>query len=140
MGFGGSDVVLPEKYYCEKCRPADHPETVEALARGEKIWETRKKALRIQRAAETRARRKSAKLGAPATTSARQSLAAEEPVPEDGAVDATRDAGVTAVDDAKPDKDASAEPAEKLQDSTRVAGVKRRRAQASSPVCHRSHT
>ena len=30
-------------YYCEECGPAEHQETLQALARGEKIWETRNK-------------------------------------------------------------------------------------------------
>lgn len=32
-----------EHYFCEQCRPEEHGETLEALARGEKIWEVRNK-------------------------------------------------------------------------------------------------
>ncbi|EMC99714.1 hypothetical protein BAUCODRAFT_571914 [Baudoinia panamericana UAMH 10762] len=35
------DPKLPEHYFCEECRPEEHKETLAALAKGEKIWETR---------------------------------------------------------------------------------------------------
>ncbi|KAK6441660.1 lysyl-tRNA synthetase [Oleoguttula sp. CCFEE 5521] len=41
MGMSDNDDEVPENYLCEQCNPADHVETVEALARGEQIWETR---------------------------------------------------------------------------------------------------
>jgi hypothetical protein len=35
---------IPDKYYCEQCRPENHKELLDAIARGEKPWEQRRKA------------------------------------------------------------------------------------------------
>ncbi|KAJ9144106.1 Transcription factor BYE1 [Pleurostoma richardsiae] len=35
---------IPDKYYCEQCRPEDHKELLDGIARGEKPWEAREKA------------------------------------------------------------------------------------------------
>lgn len=35
---------IPENYWCEQCRPEDHKELLEAVERGEKPWEARRKA------------------------------------------------------------------------------------------------
>lgn len=43
MGIAENDVEVPERYYCERCRPEEHVGTVQAMKRGEKIWETRNK-------------------------------------------------------------------------------------------------
>ncbi|KAI5370643.1 putative Zinc finger, PHD-type, transcription elongation factor S-II, central [Septoria linicola] len=41
MGVHDDEDDVPEHYFCEECRPEEHPETVQAIERGEKIWETR---------------------------------------------------------------------------------------------------
>jgi hypothetical protein len=43
MGMPDDDDDLGEGYACEQCRPQDHQETVQAIAQGIKIWETRNK-------------------------------------------------------------------------------------------------
>lgn len=43
MGEPEDEEDLPEHYYCEECAPELHGETVQALKKGEKIWETRNK-------------------------------------------------------------------------------------------------
>lgn len=43
MGEPEDDDLLPEHYYCEQCAPSEHGETLQALAKGDKIWETRNK-------------------------------------------------------------------------------------------------
>ncbi|KAK4580010.1 lysyl-tRNA synthetase [Recurvomyces mirabilis] len=43
MGMPEDEDEVPEHYFCEECRPVEHAETLEALDRGEKIWETRTK-------------------------------------------------------------------------------------------------
>lgn len=40
---------MPEHYFCEECRPEEHPETIAALEKGEKIWEEREKAKRNEK-------------------------------------------------------------------------------------------
>lgn len=35
---------IPEHYWCEKCRPQNHTELLEGIAKGEKPWEARQKA------------------------------------------------------------------------------------------------
>ncbi|KAF2858648.1 hypothetical protein K470DRAFT_220731 [Piedraia hortae CBS 480.64] len=41
MGITDEEEDTPEHYWCEKCRPEEHVETVLALRRGTPIWETR---------------------------------------------------------------------------------------------------
>lgn len=43
MGMPDDDDDVGEHYFCEECRPEEHQETLQALAKGEKIWETRNK-------------------------------------------------------------------------------------------------
>ncbi|KAK0616973.1 SPOC domain-containing protein [Immersiella caudata] len=44
MGLSQFVEDLPKKYFCEQCRPEDHKELLEAIDRGEKPWETWRKA------------------------------------------------------------------------------------------------
>jgi hypothetical protein len=41
MGIPDDEDDVPEHYFCEQCRPEEHQETLQALQRGEEIWETR---------------------------------------------------------------------------------------------------
>jgi hypothetical protein len=41
MGIPDDEDDVPEHYFCEQCRPEEHQETIQALQRGEEIWETR---------------------------------------------------------------------------------------------------
>jgi len=43
LGEALEEAEQPDNYYCEQCAPEDHVETVQALGRGERIWETRHK-------------------------------------------------------------------------------------------------
>jgi hypothetical protein len=44
MGLSQFVEDLPKKYFCEQCRPDDHKDLLAAIARGEKPWETWRKA------------------------------------------------------------------------------------------------
>ncbi|KAI9673015.1 MAG: hypothetical protein M1817_003179 [Caeruleum heppii] len=39
MGMPDDDKDLPDKYFCEQCRPENHKELLEKLGRGERPWE-----------------------------------------------------------------------------------------------------
>lgn len=41
MGVPEEEEDVPDSYLCEECGSGDHPETLQAIARGEPIWETR---------------------------------------------------------------------------------------------------
>ena len=43
MGEPEDEDDLPDHYYCEECAPEVHGETLQAMERGEKIWEARNK-------------------------------------------------------------------------------------------------
>jgi hypothetical protein len=43
MGIPDDEDDVPEHYFCELCRPEEHQETIQALQRGEEIWDTRNK-------------------------------------------------------------------------------------------------
>ncbi|KAF2670297.1 hypothetical protein BT63DRAFT_439362 [Microthyrium microscopicum] len=41
MGITEEDDKLPDKYYCEQCRPGDHKDLLAAMSRGEEPWRER---------------------------------------------------------------------------------------------------
>ncbi len=43
MGIAEDEDDIPSGYACEECSPQDHRETLQAMARGERIWEVRNK-------------------------------------------------------------------------------------------------
>ncbi|KAM0501535.1 hypothetical protein ACHAP8_004523 [Fusarium lateritium] len=44
VGVSSFDDEIPEHYWCEQCRPEDHKELLDGIAKGEKPWEARRKA------------------------------------------------------------------------------------------------
>ncbi|KFH43962.1 Transcription factor-like protein [Hapsidospora chrysogenum ATCC 11550] len=44
VGVSSYEDEIPENYWCEQCRPEDHKELLEGMAKGEKPWEERRKA------------------------------------------------------------------------------------------------
>jgi len=76
MGIPEDNDLLPERYYCEQCKPEDHIELLAAMKRGEKPWEERQQK---RREAEEEKKRKKGKKGSKAK-GARQSGA--EPATE----------------------------------------------------------
>lgn len=43
MGVSSFEDEIPENYYCEQCKPENHKELLEGMARGEKPWEERRR-------------------------------------------------------------------------------------------------
>ncbi|KXS96149.1 hypothetical protein AC578_2306 [Pseudocercospora eumusae] len=43
MGVPDDEDDIPDHYFCEECAPSEHQETLQAISRGEKIWEVRNK-------------------------------------------------------------------------------------------------
>ena len=43
MGMPEDEEDVPDSYLCERCGPDDHKETLQAIERGERIWEARNK-------------------------------------------------------------------------------------------------
>ena len=58
MGISENDDELPEKYYCEQCRPSAHRELLQAMKRGERPWEERIKARRREEEEERKRKKK----------------------------------------------------------------------------------
>ncbi|KAF4121401.1 SPOC domain [Geosmithia morbida] len=44
VGVSSYEDEIPDYYWCERCRPQDHTELLEGIAKGEKPWEARRKA------------------------------------------------------------------------------------------------
>ncbi|GAM89816.1 hypothetical protein ANO11243_078550 [Dothideomycetidae sp. 11243] len=93
MGVSLEDSEQPEHYFCEQCRPEEHKELLEAMARGEPLWEERQKAAKSKKKGGKRGRKpiKSSKasdskpeLAQP--DSSAQSATVEEPVPAEGSL------------------------------------------------------
>jgi hypothetical protein len=78
MGISERDEELPEKYYCEVCKPAAHRELLGAMKRGERPWAARK-AERIEE--ERRKRQKKGKGSRKSGVSAVGTPAKGTPVP-----------------------------------------------------------
>lgn len=44
VGVSSYEDEIPENYWCEECKPENHKELLDAIARGERLWEARRKA------------------------------------------------------------------------------------------------
>ncbi|ODA80906.1 hypothetical protein RJ55_03866 [Drechmeria coniospora] len=44
VGVSSFEDEIPDNYWCERCRPQDHVELLEAISKGERPWEGRRKA------------------------------------------------------------------------------------------------
>ncbi|KAG5928770.1 hypothetical protein E4U53_002587 [Claviceps sorghi] len=44
VGVSSFEDEIPDNYWCERCRPEDHKELLQGIAKGEKPWEARRKA------------------------------------------------------------------------------------------------
>ncbi|KAL7941369.1 SPOC domain-containing protein [Trichoderma barbatum] len=44
VGVSSYEDEIPDHYWCEECKPENHRELLDAIARGEKLWEERRKA------------------------------------------------------------------------------------------------
>ena len=83
MGMSDNDDELPEKYYCEQCRPKDHKELLAQIARGEKPWEERQR----QRELEEQSKKSRKGKGKKGRKPGRPSAAQKEVIQENGAID-----------------------------------------------------
>ena len=50
MGMSVYSEDLPKEYFCEQCRPEDHKELLDGIAKGEKPWEARRRAYEEEQA------------------------------------------------------------------------------------------
>lgn len=77
------DDELPERYYCEQCRPKDHKKLLAQVARGEKPWEERQR----QRELEEQSKKGRKGKGKKGRKPGRPSAVQKETTQENGAVD-----------------------------------------------------
>ncbi|KAF4595718.1 Transcription factor S-II, central domain containing protein [Ophiocordyceps camponoti-floridani] len=56
VGVSSFEDEIPDNYWCEQCRPQDHKELLDGIAKGEKPWEARRKTHEIE-VAEKKKRR-----------------------------------------------------------------------------------
>lgn len=54
MGMPIEEDDVPDHYFCEDCRPDDHVETMQALNRGDRIWETRNRIWQNEKKSKSR--------------------------------------------------------------------------------------
>ncbi|KAG6231968.1 hypothetical protein E4U34_000037 [Claviceps purpurea] len=52
VGVSSFEDEIPDNYWCERCRPDDHKELLQGIAKGEKPWETRRMAHEEEEEAE----------------------------------------------------------------------------------------
>ena len=83
MGMSDNDDELPEKYYCEQCRPKDHKELLAQIARGERPWEERQR----QRELEEQSKKGRKGKGKKGRKPGRPSTVQKEVTQENGAMD-----------------------------------------------------
>ena len=63
MGVSDDEDEIPDNYWCEKCKPEDHRETLAAIERGENIWEERQARHKQEEEEERARKRKKGKKG-----------------------------------------------------------------------------
>ncbi|CAH0051243.1 unnamed protein product [Clonostachys solani] len=63
VGVSSFEDEIPDHYWCEQCRPDDHKELLEGIARGEKPWEARRKAHEEKEAQESKKKKKGGRRG-----------------------------------------------------------------------------
>ena len=85
MEVSENDDELPDKYYCEQCRPKDHKDLLAKIAQGQKPWEERVR----QRELEEQERRGRKKKGKRGGRKSRVSDIQKENSLANGALDAT---------------------------------------------------
>lgn len=88
MGMSIFTEDLKGAYYCERCEPGNHKELLDAMARGEKLWEERQKRHQEdQNAKKRRGRKPKARQGDEDSTAAKSS---PTPEPKAGGVSKRR--------------------------------------------------
>lgn len=50
VGVSSFEDEIPDNYWCERCRPQNHKELLDGIAKGEKPWEARRKAHALEEA------------------------------------------------------------------------------------------
>jgi SPOC domain/Transcription factor S-II (TFIIS), central domain len=108
MGMPTDEDECPDHYYCEQCRPEDHKELLDGIARGEKPWEDRQaqhqreeeEAKAKKRKGGKRGRKSKAELEAAATTASTNNtpVKTQPPATESKADTTKRKASDLAVD------------------------------------------
>lgn len=128
MEISENDEDLPDKYYCEQCRPQDHKTLLKKMARGEKPWEERARQ-REQEEEEKKAKKGKGKKG----RRGRPSAARAEPNETNGASDQQEDVAMS-------DKDAESNANEELGTDVPPLSAtgSKRKLQDDSPAVTRS--
>ncbi|CAK7235307.1 Transcription factor bye1 [Sporothrix bragantina] len=81
MGMSVYSEDLPKDYYCEQCKPENHKELLEGMARGEKPWEERRRQYEEEKASGKR--RKGGRKAKPKRNSdTKEGSAKPSPTPE----------------------------------------------------------
>ena len=112
-----NDDELPEKYYCEQCRPADHKNLLKKIKKGEKPWEERQKA-REQEEEDRRAKKGKSKRG----RKPKASLAPQDDGETNGAAGQEGDTTMSEIDA----QAAVPAPSEEVPQSPQATGNKRK--------------
>ncbi|KAI6300506.1 hypothetical protein MCOR33_003780 [Pyricularia grisea] len=76
MGLSIFEEDLASKYFCEQCRPADHKELLDGIARGEEPWVDRRRVYEEEKAREAEEASKKPKKGKKAKAAAAAAAAA----------------------------------------------------------------
>ena len=124
MEVSENDDELPEKYFCEQCRPRDHKELLAKVARGEKPWEERARE-RERQEEERKARKGKGKKG----RKGRPSIAKKEEAETNGA---PADGGDAVMTEAPPQEN-SKPTLEVVPESPQVSSSKRKLADEPVP-------
>lgn len=90
MGITDKEKEQPDQYFCEQCAPKDHKETLDALKKGEKIWEER---ARIKEEEKQARRKKGGKKGKGGRQSTTKETPRKEPTPQEPPVKETKTKG-----------------------------------------------
>ncbi|CAK7212695.1 Transcription factor bye1 [Sporothrix eucalyptigena] len=93
MGMSVYSEDLPKDYYCEQCKPENHKELLEGMARGEKPWEERRRQYEEEKASGKRRKGGRKAKGKRNSDATKEGSAKPSPTPEARRSDAKGPAG-----------------------------------------------
>ncbi|KAL4804369.1 transcription factor S-II, central domain-containing protein [Aspergillus unguis] len=147
MGLTFAKGEVPEQYFCEQCKPEDHPVLLEKMARGEKPWvevaERRRKEAEDLRQAKRKKGKKGGKKGRPSEAHAESSTPTRSTGPRASATPAETPAAKSATPAPEKDRQGSEKPStssqkrkfsEQQERSTPESGPKSKQQKVSPPA------
>ncbi|XP_044716054.1 SPOC domain-containing protein [Hirsutella rhossiliensis] len=83
VGVSSFEDEIPDNYWCEQCRPQDHKDLLDGMAKGEKPWEARRKKHELEEAEEKKKKRGGRRARGKRTSDPKEAKDAKEELEKD---------------------------------------------------------